>query len=37
MADIAASVKDFLTKPFTASVKRKEFTEQWYAANNEWR
>lgn len=34
---VLKTIKDFLTKPFTASVKRKEFTEQWYAANNEWR
>lgn len=29
-------IKDFLAKPYTAAVGRKEFTEQWYAANNEW-
>lgn len=33
---VLKTIKDFLSKPFTAAVERKEFTEQWYAANNEW-
>ncbi len=33
---VLKTIKDFLTKPFTATVGRKEFTEQWYAASNEW-
>lgn len=33
---VLKTIKDFLTKPFTAAIGIKEFTEQWYAANNEW-
>lgn len=33
---VLKKIKDFLAKPFIAAVGRKEFTEQWYAANNEW-
>ena len=33
---VLKTIKVFLAKPFTAAVGRKEFTEQWYAANNEW-
>ena len=29
-------IKTFLTKPFTAAVKDKEFTEKWSASKNEW-
>lgn len=35
MTDIAASA--FPTKPFTAAVEIKEFTEQWIAAENRWK
>lgn len=30
------NIKTFLIKPFTAAVRRKEFTEKWSAANGEW-
>lgn len=33
---VLKTIKDFLTKPFTAAVRREAFTEQWYAVNNEW-
>lgn len=33
---VLKTIKAFLTKPFTAAVARKEFTEQWYATNSEW-
>lgn len=33
---VLRTIKDFLTKPFTATVERKEFTEKWSAANGEW-
>lgn len=33
---VLKTIKDFLTKPFTAAVGREAFTEQWYAVNNEW-
>lgn len=33
---VLKTIKGFLTKPFIAAVGRKEFTKQWYAANNEW-
>ena len=33
---VLKTIKDFLTKPFTAMVGRKEFTEQWHATSNEW-
>ena len=33
---VLKTIKVFLTKPFTAAVERKKFTEQWYAANREW-
>lgn len=34
---VLKTIKDFLTKPFTAAVGCKEFTEKWSAANNEWK
>ena len=30
-------IKAFLTKAFTAAVKGKEFTEKWFAAENQWK
>lgn len=33
---VLKTIKEFLTKPFTAAIEGKEFTEQWYAANSEW-
>ena len=33
---VLKTIKDFLTKPFTAAVGGKEFTEKWFAANGEW-
>lgn len=30
-------IKAFLAKPFTATVKGKEFTEKWSAAENQWK
>ena len=33
---VLKTIKDFLTKPFTAMLGRREFIEQWYAASNEW-
>lgn len=33
---ILKTIKAFLTKPFTAAVVGKEFTEKWSAANGEW-
>ena len=30
------SIEVFLTKPFTAAVGGKEFTEKWFAAKGEW-
>ena len=33
---VLKTIKDFLTKPFTAAVKGKEFTEKWPATNGEW-
>lgn len=29
-------IKVFLTKPFTAAVENKEFTEKWSATNGKW-
>ena len=29
-------IKAFLTKPFTATIENKKFTEQWHAANVNW-
>mgnify|MGYP001111803891 CR=1 FL=1 len=34
---VLKTIKDFLTKPFTAVMECKEFTEKWSAANNEWK
>ncbi len=34
---VLKTIKDFLTKPFTAVMGCKEFTEKWSAANNEWK
>ncbi len=33
---VLKTIKAFLTKPFTAAVGDKEFTEKWYATNGEW-
>ena len=33
---VLKTIKDFLTKPFTAAVSGKEFTEKWSAANGKW-
>ncbi len=33
---VLKTIKAFLTKPFTAAVVGKEFTEKWSAANGEW-
>ncbi len=33
---VLKTIKDFLTKPFTAAVGDKEFAEKWSAANGEW-
>lgn len=33
---VLKTIKAFLTKPFTAAVGGKEFTEKWSAANGEW-
>ncbi len=33
---VLKTIKTFLTKPFTAAVGEKEFTEKWSAANGEW-
>ena len=33
---VLKTIKDFLTKPFTAAVERKEFSEQWYVDNKKW-
>lgn len=33
---VLKTMKAFLTKPFTAAVGRKEFTEKWSAINGEW-
>ena len=33
---VLKTIKDFLTKPFTAAVEGKEFTENWSATNREW-
>lgn len=33
---VLKTIKDFLTKPFTAAVGRKAFTEQWYVDNKKW-
>lgn len=33
---VLKNIKAFLSKPFAAAVKGKEFSEQWAAANSEW-
>ena len=33
---VLKNIKAFLSKPFAAAVKCKEFSEQWAAANSEW-
>lgn len=33
---VLKTIKAFLTKPFTAAVGNKEFTEKWSATNGEW-
>ena len=33
---VLKTIKEFLTKPFTAAVGGKEFTEKWSATNGEW-
>lgn len=33
---VLKTIKVFLTKPFTAAVGDKEFTEKWSATNGEW-
>lgn len=33
---VMKAIEVFLTKPFTAAVGGKEFTEKWFAANGEW-
>lgn len=34
---VLKTIKAFLTKPFTAAVESKKFTEQWSAAENQWK
>lgn len=34
---VLKTIKIFLTKPFTAAVEGKGFTEQWSAAENQWK
>ena len=33
---VLKTIKEFLTKPFTAATRGKEFTEKWSATNGEW-
>ena len=33
---VLKTIKEFLTKPFTAAARGKEFTEKWSATNGEW-
>ena len=33
---VLKTIKTFLTKPFSATVRDKGFTEKWSAANGEW-
>ena len=33
---VLKTIKEFLTKPFTAAARSKEFTEKWSATNGEW-
>lgn len=33
---VLKTIKAFLTKPFTAAIRDKEFTEKWSADNGEW-
>lgn len=34
---VLKTIKAFLAKPFTASVENQELTEQWIAAENQWK
>ncbi len=34
---VLKTIKAFLTKPFTAAVRGKEFTEKWFAVENHWK
>lgn len=34
---VLKTIKAFLTKPFTAAVESQELTEQWIAAENQWK
>ena len=33
---VLKTIKEFLTKPFTAAVGDKKFTEKWFTTNGEW-
>lgn len=33
---VLKTIKQFLTKPFTAAVKDEKFTDQWYSNENKW-
>ncbi len=33
---VLKTIKEFLTKPFTAAARGKEFTEKWSSTNGEW-
>ena len=33
---VLKTIKEFLTEPFIAAARGKEFTEKWYATNGEW-
>lgn len=33
---VLKTIKTFLTKPFTATVENKDFSEQWYSDQNKW-
>ena len=33
---VLKTIKAFLTKPFTAAVESREFTDNWAAQNCEW-
>lgn len=33
---VLKTIKMFLTKPFTATVENKDFSEQWYSDQNKW-
>ena len=34
---VLKTIKAFLTKPFTAAVERREFTDNWTAQNSKWK